>query len=185
MIGTILFYTAFSLTIILVIIKFIVSLTFFKIYLNSKENKLILGASILFLFYAIARIIFLIFDFSLTGFDSNLYQDYALVWKIGFLATTLGLLSIIFISEIAILKKKSRFLISIFYLLSVILVLIPQDIQTVQIISIIPSAIAMIYIPLSYLYLARYKAIRKRALSIFAGFFIFFAGTAIHTEDKQ
>ncbi|MBD3341925.1 MAG: hypothetical protein GF353_22675 [Candidatus Lokiarchaeota archaeon] len=119
----------------------------------------------------------------MTGFDSNLYQDYALVWKIGFLATTLGLLSIIFISEIAILKKKSRFLISIFYLLSVILVLIPQDIQTVQIISIIPSAIAMIYIPLSYLYLARYKAIRKRALSIFAGFFIFFAGTAIHTED--
>lgn len=58
-----------------------------------------------------------------------------------------------------------------------------MNIQLVQLISIVPSAFAMIFVPLTYLYLARYDTIRKRALAIFVGYVIFFVGATLLAED--
>ena len=178
-----LFYIAFGLYIALIVVKFSVALLFFKIYQNSKQNKLVLGASLLFLSYAIARIIMVVFDFSLTRFNSSLYQTYAILWKIGFLINCIGFLCLIFISERAILNKRSRYAITLFYLISIIISIIPTDIKLVQLISIIPSTLAMIFVPITYLYLARYDTIRKLALAIFAGYVFFFMGAIFLTED--
>ena len=178
-----LFYIAFWFYIALIIVKFSIALLFFRIYQNSKQNKLVLGAALLFLSYGIARIIMVVFDFSLTKFDSSVYQTYAILWKIGFLINCIGFLCLIFISERAILKKRSKYAITLFYFIFIIISIIPPDIQLVQLISIIPSALAMIFVPLTYLYLARYDTIRKRALAIFAGYVFFFMGATFLTED--
>ncbi|TFG01089.1 MAG: hypothetical protein EU541_00425 [Promethearchaeota archaeon] len=180
---SILFPIAFIYYFVLIIVKFSAAAIFYKTYYDSKVNKLVLGASLLFLFSAISRIIMVIFDFPLTKFDSSLYQNYAIIWKIGYFINNMGYVCLIFISEIAILKKKSRFLISIFYFISLIISIVPIDIKTVQVISIIPSTLAMIFIPLTYLFLAKYKTIRTRALAIFGGYILFFTGSLIFIEE--
>ena len=128
----------------------------------------------LFLFNGISRIIMVIFDYVLTRFNSDLYSNYLIIYKIGFLIGNIGYLCLIFISERVILNLKSKYLITIILSIFIIIALIPEDINLVQFITVIPTAFAMIYIPLSYLSLARYDKIRKKALSIFAGYFIFF-----------
>lgn len=180
---SILFYTSFGFYIALIIIEMTASLYLFRIYQNSEDNKLALGTSLLFVFYALARIIMVVFDYPLTRFDQNSYQTFAIVWKFGYIINCIGFLSLIFISEIAILKKKSRFSITIFYSIFIIISILPDDIETVQMIAIIPSALAMIFVPATYLYLARHALIRKRALAVFFGYIIFFAGAALLTED--
>ena len=181
----VLFFVSFGFTIGLIIAKFILALLLYKIYLKSKENELVLGAALMFLFNGISRIFMVIFDYILTRFNSDLYADYLIFYKIGFLIGNIGYVCLIFISERVILKLKSKYIISIILSIFIVIALIPDDINLVQSITVIPTAFAMIYIPLSYLYLARYDKIRIRALSIFAGYFIFFLiGSAILAESN-
>ncbi|MFX1276585.1 MAG: hypothetical protein ACFFBP_03395 [Promethearchaeota archaeon] len=170
----VLFYISFGFTIGLVTVKFIVAYLLFKIFQKSKENELVLGASLLFLFNGIGRIFMIIFDYVLTRFNSNFYSTYLIFYKIGFFIGFTGIACLLFISERVILKKKSKYMITIVFSIFLIIALIPVDINIVQIITIIPTTFAMIYLPFSYLYLARYDKIRIRALSIFAGYFLFF-----------
>lgn len=179
-----LFYISFCFAIGLIVCKFTVAFLLYKIFQKSKENELVLGASLLFLFSGISRIIWVIFDYVLTVFDSTYYSKYLLIYKVGFFFNFIGYSCLIFISEKVILKKKSKYLMSVFYNTVLFIALIPNDISLVQSISIIPNIFAMLYIPLSYLYLARYGGVRKRALSIFAGYFIFLLiGSAILAEN--
>ena len=58
-----LLYVAFGFTIALIIAKFLVAILFYRIYQNDKENKLVLGASLVFLCNGISRILMVIFDY--------------------------------------------------------------------------------------------------------------------------
>jgi len=179
-----LFYISFGFTIGLIIAKFSLAFLLYKIVQKSKENELGLGAALMFLFNGISRIIMVVFDYGLTRFNPDLYFSYLIIYKIGFLIGNIGYICLIFISERVILKFKSKYIISMILSIFIIIALIPEDINIVQLITVFPTAFAMIYIPLSYLYLARYDKIRARALSIFGGYFIFFLiGSAILAES--
>lgn len=118
----------------------------------------------------------LYFDFFLTEFNPLVYQNYILYWKLTNLITWVGYLTIIIVLERFILKGKSYYLISIFYLISIIISLVVSDFELVQIVAAIPTALGVLFIPFSYLYLAKYSHIRKKALIIFFGYMVFFFG---------
>ena len=71
-------YFAFIIILILIIVKFLMVYLFRGAYKENKTNKLLLGVILFFLFMALGRIGLVYFDFSLTQFQSTLYQQHAL-----------------------------------------------------------------------------------------------------------
>jgi len=53
----VLFFVSFGFTIVLIIAKFILAFLLYRIFQKSKENELVLGAALLFLFNGISRIL--------------------------------------------------------------------------------------------------------------------------------
>ncbi|NHI93346.1 MAG: hypothetical protein EAX96_12745 [Candidatus Lokiarchaeota archaeon] len=164
-----------AVTLALVVVKFVFAFLSYNKYKNNKEIQMLFGAFLLFIFLAIGRILMMIFDYILTQFDPNLLQTYSIFWKIANLFTWFGFLSFIYISEKAIFAGKTRYLITIFYIVFIIISLIPIDFLLVQALAGIPTGSALLFIPISYLYLAKKSAgyPRKKSIIIFTGFVIY------------
>lgn len=168
----------------LITVKFIIAYALFMKYRANKENTLLLGASLLFLLLAISKIMFAFFDFYLTRFDATLIEQYSVVWK--FAATILyaGFIFFIVCAEKVIFKGKTYYLISIFLAILTIIALAWPIMIISQFLSGISSLFAILFIPASYLYLAKISAedIRRKSLAIFAGFLIYAFGLIIEGE---
>ncbi|TFF95018.1 MAG: hypothetical protein EU544_03645 [Promethearchaeota archaeon] len=178
----ILWYTALVLTILIICIKLLFSHRLFRDFQRDRQNFLVLGASILFFFLAVSRVLMLYFDFFLTEFNPEKYQDYILYWKLANLFTWIGYLALIMIMEKSIFKGKTHHLISIIYIIFIIISLAIPDFTTAQNIAAIPTAAGIVLIPFSYLYLARHEQIRKQALMIFLGYIVFSIGYLLLAE---
>jgi len=172
----ILWYTALILTLLVISIKLIFTHRLFRDFQQDRQNFLVLAASILFFFLAVSRALMLYFDFFLTEFNPDNYQDYILYWKLANLFTWIGYLSLILVMEKSIFKGKTYHLISILYVIFIIISLAVPDFTSAQNIAAIPTAVGIVLIPFSYLYLARHEHIRKKALIIFFGYIVFFIG---------
>ena len=165
-----------SLTSVLVGVKFIFAYLLFNKYRNNKEIQMLLGACLLFLFLGIGRIFMMVFDYLLTGFNPNLLQTYIIFYKIGNSFTWIGLFCFTFASEKAIFSGKTRYLISITYAVFIVISSVPIDFVLSQTLAAIPTAFALVFIPISYIYLAKNSVgePRTKSLIILAGFIVYF-----------
>jgi len=167
-----------GMTFALITIKFILAYLFLKKYQNNKENKMVFGFAMLFLLLAIGRIFFINFDYILTNFDNTTYQAYSGFWKIASAIQSSGFVFLIFLAEKEILKTKTKYCFSIGFLVFVVISMVLPDFNWAQLMGGIPTAVAFLFIPFSYLYLSMISEgqIRNKSLSIFLGFIVFAIG---------
>lgn len=178
---------AIGMTFSLITVKFIIAYALFMKYRSNKENKLLLGASLLFLLLGISKIIFAYFDFYLTGFSSILIERYSIVWKFAGIFQYAGFISLIACAEKVIFKGKTYYLISICVgILTVVAFSLPI-LAISQLLSGFAMLIGVLFIPVSYLYLAIISSedIRRKSLAIFAGFVIYAFGLLILGEPSS
>jgi hypothetical protein len=178
-------YIALIAIIVLVAVKLIMAYRFNRAYNANKENNLLLGVMFFFLFMAISRISLAYFDFVLTKFDPLEFQANALFWKFASIFQYIGFFCLIFSFERVIFEGKTWYLISVLYAIMTGVVMFISDFLAMQFWAGIPIAIAALFIPISYIYLAKKSQgeIRKKALIIFAGFILYAAGLLILGED--
>jgi len=177
-----LFNLALGLSFSLITIKLVFSYLLFSKYRRDKQNKLVLAAALFFLALGINRLMMVLFDYFFTEFEPTSFQEFATYWKFSNIVLWTGYLSMIIIFEKAIFKKKTRYLISIVYIIFIAISLLIPDFTTSQTFSALPTALAIMFIPLSYLYLVKYSEVRKKALAIFIGYLIFFMGYLLLAE---
>ncbi|NHI90998.1 MAG: hypothetical protein EAX96_00760 [Candidatus Lokiarchaeota archaeon] len=177
-------YLALILAFILVIVKMIISGYTFKTYRENREHKLLIPIAILFLMFGMSRILLIYFDFYLTGFNDDLFQTYSLIWKIAIAFQSVGYSFMIFVAEKEVFKEKTKFIISISNAVFLIAIYLVPDIVMFQTLITISLSIVLLIIPICYGYLARATigVARKKALSIFIGFFINMFGTIMLLE---
>ena len=173
---------ALGLTFALITIKFVFAYLLFKKYRENKENKLVLGASLLFVAFGFSRLLMCMFDYFLTEFDPTTFQEFSVYWKASNAILWAGFFIMIFIFETAAFKKKTHYIISIIFLVMTIISLAIPDFFLSQTMAAVPAGVALAFIPLSYIYLAKHAEIRKKALAIFAGFMIFVMGYFLLAE---
>ena len=175
---------AFVMTIILVAVKFIFSLLLFRKYYENKENRLILAFAVLFLLIGIGRIFFIYFDYFLTNFDSTLYIMYGGYWKLASIFPFIGFIFVVFMAEKEIYKAKTKYLVGIFGLVFIVISMVIPDLGLAQVIGGIPTVIALLFIPISYLYLGIISEgeIRKKSFIIFIGITVYLLGYIILAE---
>lgn len=182
---TILLYFALIMILVLIGIKIFMGILFQRAYNENRANKLLLGVTIFFFLMAISRIGLFYFDFVLTQFQSSLYPQNAIFWKIFSGFQYAGFFCLIFAFEKVIFEKKTKYLISLLYAIFVTIAMAIPDFFEAQFWAGIPLAIAALFIPISYIYLAKTSQgdIRKKSLAIFAGFMLFAVGLLILGED--
>lgn len=175
---------AIGMTFSLISVLFILGFALFMKYREEKENKLLIGASLLFMFLGISKAMFLYFNFYLTGFSITLIEQYSVILKFAGAIRVAGFISLIAFAEKIIFKGKTYYLISIFLGISTVIAFTLPIISLVQLLFGVFSIFAMLFIPVSYLYLAIISAedIRRKALAIFAGFIIYAIGSLIINE---
>lgn len=173
-----------GMTFALITIKLICSYLFYRKYQSNKENKMVLGFAVLLLLLAIGRIFFVNFDYFLTNFDNSTYQVYSVFWKIASAIQSSGFLFLIFLAEKEIFKTKTKFCFSIGFLVFFIISMVLPDFIWAQLLGGIPTAVAILFIPVSYLYLSLTSEgqIRLKSFSIFVGFLVFAVGFLMLSE---
>ncbi|MBD3227057.1 MAG: hypothetical protein GF329_02630 [Candidatus Lokiarchaeota archaeon] len=172
---------AIGLIFTLISSKFIISFKFYNDYKNQEleyKNEMLLGTSLGFIFLAFGRIVYVIFDFFLTEFDSFLYQQFSTVWKIASIIQYIGIVILVFYSEKVIFSGKTKYLITIISIISIMISMFQLNFLMVQLWSGISTLFATLFIPLSYLYLVLKSSgkIRKKAFAIFLGFILYLIG---------
>lgn len=177
---------AIGMTFSLITVKFIMAYVLFIKYRSNKENKLLLGTSILFVLLAISKIIFAYFDFYLTGFSAILIEQYSIVWKFAGIFQYVGFISFIACAEKVIFKGKTYYVISIILAVLTVIAFALPILTISQLLIGLASLTAILFIPASYLYLAIVSSedIRRKSLAIFAGFLIYAFGLIILGEPS-
>lgn len=101
--------TAFTIILVLTLVVILLKLTL-AISLGKKaaaraksagifKLDLVSGIFIYMVLATLSRILFSIFDFILTGFDTNLYVQYVWVWKFGMLISQIGVVVLLFLVD--------------------------------------------------------------------------------------
>lgn len=176
---------ALGFTFSLIFVYFILAICFYYLYVKrDKENRLLLGVSFFFVFVAFSRMTYIIFDYYLTEFNPLLYQTYFNVWRIATALIIIGFGFVFFIADHNLLKGKDKYVLTIIYGVSgTITVAIPLfDIS--ELFSTTAIIAAMLFIPVTYLYLAIKTSdeLRRKSLAIFLGFIIFGIGVILLGE---
>lgn len=178
-------YLAIGFTIGLIVFKFTLSVIYFYLYFKKdKENRLVLAVGLFFLFMGISRIILLFFDFFLTGLNPAYLQTYSLVWTIGSIFVATGFGFFIIVADHNLFKGKDKYLLTIIYAvastitLAIPIFIISETLSSVAIIS------AVLFIPISYLYVAIKSTgeIRRKALAVLFGLVVFATGLLLLGE---
>lgn len=177
-------YLALILAFVLVFVKLFIAGYTFRTFRENKEHKLLIPIAILFLMFGISRILLIYFDFYLTGFNDDLFQTYSLVWKIAIAFQSVGYSFMIFVAEKEVFKERTKYIISIANVVFLIIIYLVPDIIVFQTLITLSLSIVLLIIPICYGYLAKVTpgAARKKALSIFIGFFINMFGTIMLLE---
>jgi hypothetical protein len=152
--------------------------------LGNQRLTFIVGMCLLILGLGISRILFFIFDFHLTQYDSELVYvfPYVLAWRFGsFLATALGV-PILYVVERDIYEFKTKKIPTVFLsILSVIPLVYPInnkfDFDVVSAISASATLVSLL-VPIGFIYLARRTSGQMRKVCIMISLTIFLYGIA-------
>ena len=177
-------YLALILAFVLVFVKLFIAGYTFKTFNEHREHKLLIPIAFLFLMFGLGRIVLIYFDFYLTGFDDNLFQVYALIWKFAIGFQSVGYSFMIFVAEKEVFKEKTKYIISIANVALLVIIYLIPDIGLFQTLITLSLSIVLLIIPICYGYLAKVTPglARKKALSIVIGFFINMFGTIMLLE---
>lgn len=151
------------LTLVLIAVKALLALYILKKILAKKKETgqfkvdFVFGMFILFICLLISRIIYIYFDFYLTRFDSDLYWEHALYWKLGLFASAVGLAYANFVLDKNVLNFRFKGIFAYIIIGGATVILFypvnnSQDFQFVSALSIFTSA-GTILIPIIFLYL--------------------------------
>ena len=177
-------YVALISAIALVIVKFTFAFTLFKKYRENREHKFLVPVAFLFLTFAIARCLLIYFDFYLTRFDDDLFQQFNQIWRIAMTIQNVGFVFIIYVAEREIFVNKTKNIITILSIAIIVVISFIPDIQTFQTFLTISLIFMTLIIPISYIYLVIKTTgqPRLKALSIVIGFFLYMASMLIVSE---
>lgn len=175
----------FYLTILLIIIKCSLVVFLSKKVVDKKRNKIEAGVkfltatAVLMAGLFVSRIIFTIFDFQLTDFDSTKYPEHVLLWKIAFLVATITLVYMIWILDKVVIENKLKGIPAIILIILAIFIFV-YPVNTVvdfQILSAICAVanLVSILIPGVFIYVGKNSSgdIRKNAYFISLGMLVY------------
>jgi len=183
------YQTFYILTIILLIVKVLLTIYVIKGLLDKKKETgefkigFIFGILILLICLIISRMFFILFDFNLTAFDETLYHlpENVWSWKLGMFISTLGIAVLVFIIDWKALKFKLKGVLAYIIIIGATIILVypvttPSDFQTMSSISII-SVSGTLIIPIIFIYLGvKIPGMRKPAFLLVIGFVIYALG---------
>ena len=176
---------AIGIWICLVAIQLGIFLLFLSKYLKSDDkNNIKLAISLIFIFLAIGTIVFIFFDYYYTQLEHSLYEKYHLIWKIGIIFQLTGFGFFFLVSEYRVFHGKDYFIFFWCFLGFFIVAIIVVDFLLSQIL-INFALIFVIFIPISYIYLAIKLTGEPRSniILILFGVIIFTIGMAINLFD--
>jgi hypothetical protein len=194
--GSFEFQVFYTLMIIVMVFKFFMGYFLFKTIIRRKKQigkrSLIFLMAIFFEIVClfVSRIFFMIFDFGLTYFDSNLYYLYPniIYWKVGMFISGTGVGFLVFIAEKFILNFRTKgFLAYIMVGMGIITLIYPinsaEDFELISFLA-ISANIGIFLLPFIYMYIG-YKSpeIRKHSLFVGWGFIIYGVGALIINES--
>ncbi|MBD3255611.1 MAG: hypothetical protein GF383_11000 [Candidatus Lokiarchaeota archaeon] len=189
------FNLLFILTIILLIIKFALILFIsYKLYERKKDKGefsygFIFGVLILMITLFVSRILYMIFDFFYTRFDSSTYHlmPNIIFWKIATFINNFGYAYFIFIIDLKILKFKLRGSIAyIIIVITLVQLLYPvstiQDFHIISTLDLFLNALAII-IPIFFFFMGHVSSpYQKPSLAIAFGVILYAIGSNINVE---
>lgn len=176
---------AIGIWICLIAVEFGIFILFLSKYLKSEEkNNIKLAISLIFISLAIGGIVFIFFDYYYTQLEHSLYERYRLIWKIGIIFQLAGFGFFFLVSEYRVFHGKDYFVFFWGFLGFFIAAIIAFDFLLAQIL-INFALIFVIFIPISYIYLAFKLAgeTRSNLLLILFGVIIFAIGMALNLFD--
>lgn len=154
----------------LIAFNFILAGLFYRLYLQKeKENRLLLGLTCFFVFVAISRIFYVIFDFILTDF---------LYWRIASAFILIGFGFFLLVAEYNLFQGRDKYLFSISYaVLAVVIVAIP-DFALAEQVATYGILFPLLFIPVSYIYITVTSTgqIRRKSLEILLGILCYVVG---------
>lgn len=177
----------FYLTIVLILIKCSLVVFLAKKVINKKRNKIeagvkFLGATAgLMAGLSISRILFTVFDFQITNFDSSTYAepDAVITWKIAFFVSTVTLVYMIWVLDKVIMQNKFKGIPSVILVIVGIVVLVfpvkkVEDFQLMSVISLISNLMSLLF-PAVFLYVGKNSSgdIRKVAYLVAFGLILY------------
>ncbi len=169
---------------ILIVFELRIGVYFLNAYRKNRELNFI-GAIGWFCIFMLSGRIFLIdFDYYLTEMNPLLYPLYPTQYKIAMGLEAVGLGFFLYVAERAIFQGKDKYLLIIGYTICNVIAIILTDFYLSQDFTTI-GAFFIIFIPLSYLYLAikNKGPLRTQSLIIVAGVIFFAVGSLLIGED--
>ncbi len=184
-----------TLTIIILIVKIsLVGYLVKKVLDRKKETgtlrfDFLVSVAVLMFCLFVSRLLFAIYDFSLTQFDTSiayLYPNY-LVWKFAALSSSIGFIVILYTIDKEILNFKLKGILAILMLIFTLIqffypVNTPQDFDMLSFIGIFGNIVAII-IPIIFLYTGiKIQGLRKSSFIIAFGIIIYAIGSNLVIE---
>ncbi len=168
---------------ILIVIEFRIGIYFLNAYRKNKELNFIGSIGMFFLFLLSGRIVLVFFDYYLVNMDPLLYLEYITQYKLGTGLQAVGLGFFLYVAERAIFQGKDKYLIIMGYGICQALAAILPDFYLSQGFTTV-GALFVIFIPLSYIYMAikNKGPIRTQSLFLVTGVIIFALGSLLIGE---
>lgn len=174
---------AIGFTCALITFNFLLSVLFFIRYRKEEEkNRILLSMSLVFLFMAISRIFFLIFDYFQAHFDPTLVSGpYFLTWKLASTFILLGLGFFFIVADYNVYKGRDKYALTIAYAVAGVIIVVIPVFPIAELFSGISMFIALLFIPISYIYIAVKTSdeLRRKALAIVAGMALYGTGLVL------
>lgn len=169
----------------LICLNLLWGILFFRLYVKrERQNKLFLGITLFFVFVAVSRIFYLIFDFFQTNFNPVLFETYFLTWRLASAFILFGFGCLLLVADYNLFQGKDKYLVPIFYAIIAVVIVSLPTFELAEQFSTYSIFIAVLFIPLAYLYTAITSSgeIRRKSLWIFFGIVLFGGGLIITAQ---